>query len=335
MFDQSPPVTNERPTTTTIKNIVYIINITMRIDDHAVATITTAILERNPGDWDNVDEDGNDLWRPAKHRKTHNQRTRRYINNIFTELGPYYVRRAYRMLAPSFWKLLALLDPYLNSMSKHHKIKGGGAKNGIISNATRLSCAIRYFAGGRPEDIGLVHGVSHCQVFISVWKIVDAVNQTEALRIKFPTEHKEQRILAAGFKTTSKAGFNCCVGAINGMLLRIEQPSLACCEIAKVGRKKFFCGRKKKFGLGLQGICDAHGRFADIEIGHPATTSDYLSFTTSDIFYKVKEEGYLAEGLCLFGDSAYVNAAYMATLFKNIRSAIKDDCNFYHSCALR
>ena len=37
--------------------------------------------------------------------KPHRERKRRYVNDIFNELGPHYVRRAYRMEPASFWKL--------------------------------------------------------------------------------------------------------------------------------------------------------------------------------------------------------------------------------------
>ena len=76
----------------------------------------------------------------------------------------------------SFWELHRILYPFLRGKGKDRKQKLG-AKNGIISTPIRLSAAIRYFAGGRPEDIALVHGISHSAVFESVWKVVDAVNK--------------------------------------------------------------------------------------------------------------------------------------------------------------
>ncbi|CAB9524386.1 hypothetical protein SEMRO_1531_G280180.1 [Seminavis robusta] len=45
----------------------------------------------------------------------------------------------------------------------------------------------------------------------------------------------------------------------------------------------------------------------------------------------LSEEGFLADGLCIFGDAAYINNGFFATPFKNVKSGIKDDYNFYHS----
>ena len=122
-----------------------------------------------------------------------------------------------------------------------------------------------------------------------------------------------------------------CAGAIDGILIWIEKPTSDECEAAKCGPKKFFCGRKKKFGLNMQGTCDAHGRFLNLCIGHPGSTSDFLAFSTSVLCHKLEKRGFLAPGLCLFGDNAYVNTHYMATPFKGVKLGPKFDYNFFHS----
>ena len=61
------------------------------------------------------------------------------------------------------------------------------ARNRFIPSATRLSCAIWYFAGGSVYDIIVAHGVSVCSVFISVWRVVDAMNNTPEFDIMFPS----------------------------------------------------------------------------------------------------------------------------------------------------
>jgi len=37
---------------------------------------------------------------------------------------------------------------------------------------------LRFFAGGPPEDISVVRGVSHAAVYDSVWRVADAANKT-------------------------------------------------------------------------------------------------------------------------------------------------------------
>jgi len=208
--------------------------------------------------------------------------------------------------------------------------KTKGAKNGIVPLEIGLSSALRCFAGGRPDDTCLVHGVSPAEVCRSAWKVVDAINKTDALAIVFPENESSQRLLAKEFGTLSDKGFTCCVGAINGLLIWTKQPTGRDCLQSKVGPKKFMCGRKKKFGINLQGTSDCRGRFLDVLMGHPASTSDHLAFSSSSLCHKL-EGGLLAPGLCLFGDNACVNTNHMATPFKSVSSGSKDDHNFYHS----
>jgi len=262
----------------------------------------------------------------------HIKRARRCVHSIMAELGPSYVRRAYRMEPSSFWKLYQILRPELEGRSarRRHKQRKG-AKNGTIPGSTRLSCALRFFAGGRPEDISVVHGISHSAAHDSVWRVVDAVNRTEEMAIKFPTSHLQQRRVASRFRNASQADFDICVGAIDCMLIWIEKPSEKSCRLARCGSKKFFCGRKHKFGLTLQAICDSDRRFMDVSLQHPASTSDFLAFTTSGMCAKLEREGFLDCGKVLFGDLAYCNCRHMATPFKSVRSGTKDAYNFYHS----
>jgi hypothetical protein len=277
--------------------------------------------------------------RPEGHSSTFIRRERRSISSIFRELGPLYTRRAYRMDGVSFWELHKKLRPYLkgrvrpaSSSSKNPKKKHrNGAVNGIIPSPTRLSIALRYFAGGSSYDISLTHGVSHTEVFNSVWIVVEAVNKCSEFDIKFPSDHAKQREIAAGFAYKSTACFDMCAGAIDGILIWIEKPSARDCDTAGCGPQKFFCGRKKKYGLNMQATCDSEGKFLDVSIHHPGATSDYLAFSTSHLKYQLQTPGFLATGLCLFGDNAYVNTFYMATPFKAVSSGTKDDYNFYQS----
>jgi DDE superfamily endonuclease len=95
--------------------------------------------------------------------------------------------------------------------------------------------------------------------------------------------------------------------------------------------KEFFCARKHKFGLNMMATVDYQGRFLDVQISHPASTSDYLAFATSDLKTKLEQPGFLAPGLSLFGDNAYSNTHYMVTPFKGKVTEEQDSYNFFHS----
>ena len=115
------------------------------------------------------------------------------------------------------------------------------------------------------------------------------------------------------------------------MLLWIQKPTIRDCKKACCNSGKFFCGRKSKFGLNMQAVCDSSRRFLDVSIEHPGSTSNFLVFCTSRLFKCINTEGFLHSSLCLYGDNAYVNTNYMATPFEMAKNGLKDDFNFYHS----
>jgi hypothetical protein len=67
-----------------------------------------------------------------------------------------------------------------------------------------------------------------------------------------------------------------------------------------------------------------------MSIRYPASTSDCLAFESSKL-YNDLEDGLLAEGLCLFGDNAYLNSPFLATPYPNVSGGYKDAYNFFHS----
>ena len=138
-------------------------------------------------------------------------RERKSVYQIFKEFGPTYVRRAYRMDETDFWRLCRILRPYMQIKKPVSKGRGArkknGAKNGVIPSPTKISAAIRWFAGGSAYDIGSMHGISHTDVFRCIWRVVDAVNSCPELAFNFPENHDQQREIANGFARKSKAGF--------------------------------------------------------------------------------------------------------------------------------
>jgi len=249
------------------------------------------------------------------------------------ELGEIYMKRTYRMTEQLSWTLHDLLSPFVHdskvppgSKKKHRN----GAPNGIIPFEIRLSAALHYFAGGAIPDIALVHGISPTEVQHSIWIMVDAVNKCRELNIEFPTDHAEQRRIAEGFRALSSVRFDCCVAALDGLLIWIPRPTISQCQHVAISAMKFMCGRKK-FGLNMQAASNARGRFLDVTIDTPGAMSDYLSFQMSNFRKKLETPGFLVEGLCVFGDAAYVNTMFLAAPFKNVTDEAKDAYKYFHS----
>ncbi len=202
--------------------------------------------------------------------------------------------------------------------------------NGQVPASVQLACALRYFAGGSEYNIMNVCGALHTIILDSVWCVIEAINQVPEFLIEYPKSLIEQNAIAKGFEEKSDVGFSNCAGCIDGILIWAHKPTKKEAEMSGVGRKKFLCGRKGKFGLNCQAISDVHGGILDMSIVYGGASSDCLAFEGSDIYHQL-EPGLLHDNLVLFGDNAYLNSKFMVTPFPNVSSGSKDNFNFFHS----
>ena len=203
---------------------------------------------------------------------------RRSLVSIRNEYGNLF-ERAYRMDYPAFLELHELLkDGIKEYVCKEGTSRNSSAnepfyrENGKITTQIRLACALRYFAGGSYLDIIMSHSVGKTDFYRSIWAVVHATNQCSSLDFQFPSTLAECQSISNEFSLRSKAGFTNCIGCIDGLLIWLEKPSKDQCIEVGVDSGKFLCRRKGKFGLNLQGICDARRRFTYISIQHPASS---------------------------------------------------------------
>lgn len=297
-------------------------------------------------------------------------RERRTVEAVRESIGDYYFRRSYRMSYDAFIELHAVLQEDMKALitERRHSLKlrrqekdrlrrvqvereqvrnglppkrvrerGRGSweryvPNGHITTSVRLAVALRFFAGGSLYDIAPLYGISRTDAFDSVWIVVAALNKStdQRLSVTYPESHDEQKAIARAFQAKSTANFSCCAGAVDGILIWIHQPTTKMCKVANCDPIKFFCGRKHKHGLNCQAVVDCRGRFLDVSVMFPASTSDCLAFEGSSLFGKL-ERGLLADGLCIFGDNAYVNSPFLCTPYPNVSGGEKDAYNFFHS----
>ena len=156
------------------------------------------------------------------------------------------------MTFDAFWLLHSILLPHIRVAikdSREYECKGGREggnyslptiPNGPISESIRLGAALRYFAGGSAYDIMCIFGISYSEVLSSVWIIVDAINKCPQFVISYPVALEEQRKIAAGFEAASTPGIRNCAGAIDGILIWMQKPSLKEAKKAGVDQKKFY-----------------------------------------------------------------------------------------------
>jgi hypothetical protein len=200
----------------------------------------------------------------------------------------------YRMSIESFNRLLDLLSPKLHLKDKYAIISGSEP----ISCEIMLHCAIRFLAGGSYHDIRATAFISKPSFFRLVWHTIDAINSCDAFDVNLP-RMDELPSLRAGFKKISYSGvMDGCVGALDGYLMRITAPSHS--ECGNVGA--YFSGHYCTYGVNIQAMCDAYGRFRFFCLAAPGKTNDSVTIKKNS---RPAWLGSLPPGFFIVTDCAY------------------------------
>ncbi len=102
------------------------------------------------------------------------------------------------------------------------------------------------------------------------------------------------------------------------------------CNLAGCDELKFMCGQKHKYGMNCQTVSDARGRFLDISIRCPCSTSDMPPLKEASFTKYLK--GVADTGnICFIGDNTYINKLYTATLYSGKNGKLHYNYSFYHS----
>jgi hypothetical protein len=85
-------------------------------------------------------------------------------------------------------------------------------------------------------DIADHHGIGGASLYPIVWEVLEAINATFPL--DFPSDKQELQDLAAEFHRLSGGYMDGCVGAIDGIAVKIEQPRGHPCTHAILQQKR-------------------------------------------------------------------------------------------------
>jgi len=131
---------------------------------------------------------------------------------------------AYRMMKAQFIELYDMLEGEMKVSNKHVLKR---TPNRPIENVVQLACAIQYFAEGKSYDIAVMFGISHSSFYAwCMWIVVDAIHHCKDLNIQYPScQHAQYQHIAEGFQKHSSVGFKICAGAIDGLLIGLENPN--------------------------------------------------------------------------------------------------------------
>jgi hypothetical protein len=115
------------------------------------------------------------------------------------------------------------------------------------------------------------------------------------------------------------------VGALDGILLSIRQPS-----VSEIPQPTLYHCQKGFHALNVQAVCDAHKRYTYCAIDMPGSTHDSRAFANSSLAHAITT-GCIPEPFYFLGDAAYKGNVSILTPYIGNLHADESVFSFYHS----
>jgi hypothetical protein len=215
----------------------------------------------------------------------------------------------------------------------HPEVKVSDAhKQNAVPVEICLAATLRALAGGHRHDISDKFGFRSGSTF---YRIFDKTLLAIDKQLDFPSffgTAEEMDAREHGFAAKSRFCVRGCIGAIDGLAIKIEKP------MPWDAPAEPYKNRKGFYALNLQAICDANRRFIWFSLVGSGGQHDSLAFHGSHL-YHLLEEGMLDSGndnvhpRFIAADNAYACTIYMITPYPGQvgDDDFKDDFNYYLS----
>jgi hypothetical protein len=186
-------------------------------------------------------------------------------------------------VSPAVFKVLCkYLEPGLEKNQAMANLAMSKSKSGEITVPMRVGAALIFLGGGRHVEVMRTMGIAKTTAYKILHEFVKAVNKCPELAIEpfDATSHAVLQTTAAGFEARSTHGlFEHCVGAIDGLFIRIDAPT----KKESPNGRGFYSGNKKGFGVNVQAVCDANCKVIAFCCKHSGSTNDCQAFETSGL----------------------------------------------------
>lgn len=229
---------------------------------------------------------------------------------------------AFRMSRGTFERMILSLGPLL----QRDALQGIRSSGGFVEPYIRLAVTIRMLAGASYLDVMLAFRIAKSTVYCLMHETIEAMCE----RWKLPGlpfgDERALRLLSIGF-TRSRcppSPLHGCVGALDGVLVKISKPPNSC------NPAKFYC-RKGFYAIPVQVVCDYQYRILYASMKCAGSTHDRTAFAVSDLYTRLSS-GALPRGYWLAGDEAYACTDSVLTPWPSSKlSRANDTFNIYQA----
>lgn len=172
-----------------------------------------------------------------------------------------------------------------------------------------------------------LHHVSEASFYRAIWSVVDAINDCEWEGLSWPqwdTDYLER--IEHGFSLISEGKFRGCVGALDGLAIRIVKPF---CSNAGA-----YFSRKGFFSINCQAIADSNRKFMWASTSATGGSHDSFAWNVTDLSAEIEDGCLNSEREWPFWiacDDAYALTNTMICPFTGSLTPEEDGFNYWQS----
>lgn len=163
-------------------------------------------------------------------------------------------RQRFRMDHAEFQTLVGILRPKLQRNDKM-----GDLRNGAIPVEFQVAMTLRFLAGGSVFEVMDGNVIAKSTAYALVHRVIDTINQAQGLDCVWPKGEDAEAQCGMYRQRSTNGVIRMCVGAMDGLFVRLIQPSLR----RHTSPGSFYSGHKKGFGMNFQ-VCEARATLTSI-----------------------------------------------------------------------
>ena len=259
----------------------------------------------------------------GKRREVRKEGRRLSFQEVTAWMSDEEFQRAFRMQRSTFRKLVELLCVHL----ERNEAMALRVSDGPIPVQVRVGIALRLMAGGSAIDLMTLFHIPDATINYILREVSQALNSVLTLP-GVPTSVPECRRLAEWMRCSRvvRNPFYGCIGAVDGMAIRIHKPR-------EKDLPRDYRSRKGFFALPLQCLVDGKYRILCFSMRCVGATHDSMSYAVSNLAAFLRD-GCLPREFWIVGDEAYVCSELLITPYARAVAppgSARDALNFFLS----
>ena len=241
--------------------------------------------------------------------------------------GPKAFLRRFKMSRPMFDDVVEKIKPIVEP-GEYGITRARRSSGSHVPAELQLAASLRWLSGASylcQEDN---FGLGGTTFFKCLWNCVYALDNVLPSPEFDITDEGKMKAHADGMYVRSGRTTPGCIGALDGMAVRITRPTLK-----DTASPQMYMNRKGFYSLNLQAISDCNRKFLWWNIGSVGSTHDSLAWTCTPLARQLATIG-LPYGLWIAGDDAYPSSDYLISPYSAQACRLdkhKDNFNFYQS----